>query len=64
MREHAAMNLVTGEVLVASTGNHLKKCVTTTEHYNRKWNEDKGQWIFAHGTNVLHKLGERYKRAH
>lgn len=54
MEKHVAYNLTTGEVVACSTGNHLKRCVRTINHHNRKWGYPKGEWIFSHrGVNAI-----------
>lgn len=43
MERHCAYNLVTGEILACSTGNHLKRCVRIVSA-----NNDRNEWIFGH----------------
>ena len=60
--KHIAMNITTGEVMETNSGNHLKRCVAIAEHYNRKYWNAKGKWIFAHGSNAHEKLAAKVKK--
>ena len=42
---HAALNLITGEVISCATGNHLKRVVALHNRY------EPSKWVFAHGRN-------------
>lgn len=46
---HAAMNLVTAEVLTTNHANTLKRRVAENESWNGSHGYGKGIWVFAHG---------------
>ena len=46
---HAAMNLITAEILTTNHANHLKRRVAQNESWNGSHGYEKGVWVFAHG---------------
>ena len=60
--KHIAMNITTGEIMETRTGNQLKRGVAIAEHYNRKYWNAKGKWIFAHGSKAEEKIAEKMKK--
>lgn len=56
---HAAMNLITAEVLTTNHANHLKRRVAENEAWNLAHNLGKGVWVFAHGKDWAHQLGQK-----
>ena len=54
MYKHIAYNIETGEVITASTGNHLKRCVARANAWSVRFGFSTGKWLFAHT-----KEGER-----
>lgn len=61
--KHIAMNITTGEVMETRTGNQLKRGVAIAEHFNRKYWNVKGKWIFAHGSDAQEKIAMKMKKA-
>jgi hypothetical protein len=57
---HAAMNLITGEVLTTNRANHLKRRVAQTSRWDRAHGFASGRWVFAHGTEWREILGAKY----
>jgi hypothetical protein len=45
---HMAINLITGEMMNAERGNHLKREVAQAERFNREVYNTKGQWRWCH----------------
>lgn len=45
---HVAYNLITGEIMNANRGNHLKREVARTQRLNREFYHIGGQWRFCH----------------
>ena len=59
MEKHCAYNLVTGEIIACSSGNHLKRCVAIVSN-----NNPENEWIFSHkGINHImakaNKIGKQ-----
>jgi hypothetical protein len=50
-RNHIAYNTTTGEVLMCSTGNSLKRFVEKTNRWAKKYNYPCGKWVFSHNGN-------------
>ena len=48
MYKHIAYNIETGEVITASTGNHLKRCVARANAWSVRYGLSTGKWFFAH----------------
>ena len=46
--KHIAYNLTTGEVIMTTTGNHLKRKVRECNRWAIAWGYPIGRWIFAH----------------
>ena len=57
--QHAAYNLITGEVLVTSRSNHLKRWVARTNRWDIAHGYGAGRWVFAHGANWRDKLASK-----
>jgi hypothetical protein len=56
---HAAMNLVTAEVLTTNHANTLKRRVAENEGWNGSHGYGKGVWVFAHGKDWANQLGQK-----
>jgi hypothetical protein len=56
---HAAMNLITAEVLTTNHANHLKRRVAQNESWNGSHGYGKGVWVFAHGKDWANQLGQK-----
>lgn len=57
--KHAAYNLVTGEVMMTSRANHLKRWVARTERWNIANGYGKGKWRFVHGSDFEQKIAKK-----
>jgi hypothetical protein len=60
---HCAYNLVTGEILTCSNGNHLKRCVNIIAKNDKAYGV-RDEWIFGHkGINHImakaNKIGKQ-----
>jgi hypothetical protein len=54
MNKHCAYNITTGEIIVAPTGNILKKRVAFSNRISRELGASNGHWRFGHkGLNNL-----------
>ena len=49
---HWALNIVTGEVIGCSTGNHLKREVARNQRWDIAHGYGAGKWIFFHCTEA------------
>ena len=56
---HAAMNIITGEVLTSNHANTLKRRVKRNTAWDIAHGYSKGEWIFAHGTGWQNRLAEK-----
>lgn len=50
-RDHCAYNTETGEIIVCSTGNKLKRWVKRANRQNIAWGYPVGKWVFVHGAD-------------
>lgn len=57
--EHAAYNLITGEIVAGNTTNHLKRIVAYNSFINRYYYNSPNKWVFAHGKNAIEKVCEK-----
>lgn len=56
---HIAYNLITGEVIMTTRGNHLKRLVARDERWNIANGYGKGKWGFAHGSDCEQKMAKK-----
>ena len=50
--KHIAYNLTTGEVIMTTTGNHLKRKVRECNDWARYCGYPVGEWRFAHNGKI------------
>ena len=60
--KHFAYNLTTGELIGSARVCHLNRSVKWHQHYDRKYGEPKGVWVFAHGPRANEKLRTKLLR--
>ena len=58
---HAAMNLITGEVLTSTHANTLKRRVKRNTAWDIANGYGKGKWVFAHGKNWQEIFANKYR---
>lgn len=56
---HIAYNIVTGEVITTTRGNHLKRLVARNQAWDIAHGYGKGKWMFAHGSDCEEKMSRR-----
>lgn len=56
---HIAYNLITGEVLMTTRGNHLKRWVARNQAWDIAHGYDKGKWVFAHGADCQERIAKK-----
>ena len=65
---HTAYNLITGEIVVGNTANHLKRVVAYNSFVNNYYYNSSNKWVFAHGKNAIEKVCGKantyYKNVH
>lgn len=49
--KHAAVNVITGDVITTNNGNYLKRLVKRHNNWNRNHGYEVGKWNFYHGEN-------------
>ena len=50
-RDHCAYNPITGEIIVCSTGNSLKRWLRRANRWNAANGYPVGKWVFVHGSD-------------
>ena len=60
---HAAMNLITGEVITANRSSHLKRCVARRTRYDVAHGFGAGKWVFAHSKDWGNALYSKFAKA-
>jgi hypothetical protein len=58
---HIAYNLKTGEVIMTTRGNHLKRLVARTQRWDVTNGYGKGKWGFAHGSDCEQKMAKKLR---
>ena len=58
---HAAMNLITGEVLTTNHANTLKRHVKRNTAWDIAHGYGKGKWVFAHGSDWQTKFAKKFE---
>ena len=61
-KKHIAFNLRTGEVLMTSRSNHLKRGVARINAWDIANGYGKGKWVFAHGQNAQDRIIAKAQR--
>ena len=56
---HIAYNLITGEVIMTSRVNNLKRWVARDERWNIANGYGKGKWRFVHGADCEQKMAKK-----
>ena len=56
---HAAINIVTGEIISTKRVNQLRRRVAYNERWNIAHGCGAGRWIFVHGSDWYEKLANR-----
>jgi hypothetical protein len=56
---HIAYNLITGEVIMTTRGNHLKRLVARNERWNVANGYGTGNWRFIHGADCEQKMAKK-----
>ena len=61
-RNHIAYNLLTGEVLMSTRSNHLKRWVARTSAWDIANGYGKGKWVFAHGQDAESRIAAKVQK--
>ena len=56
---HAAMNIITGEVLTSTHGNTLKRRVKRNTAWDIAHGYGRSEWVFAHGSDWQSKFANK-----